>query len=145
LDYAAVLEAAELAGIQDIIQSLPHGYDTKVGLDGHVLSGGQRQRVALARSLYGNPSLVVLDEPNSNLDAVGEQSLGRTLTAARSRGATIVIVTHRVSMLAYCDDLLVMNAGAIHTFGTRDAILNKLPAYRPVAAPNVVGAIAHQR
>ena len=145
LDYAAILEAAELAGIQDIIQSLPQGYDTKLGFDGHTFSGGQRQRIALARALYGNPSLVVLDEPNSNLDAIGEQSLGRTLTVARNRGMTIVIVTHRVSMLSFCDDLLVMNAGTIHTFGTRDLILSKLPAYRPATTTNVVGAIAHQR
>ena len=145
LDYAAVLEAAELAGIQDIIQALPNGYDTRVGFDGHTLSGGQRQRVAFARALYGNPSVIVLDEPNSNLDAIGEQSLGRTLTLVRNRGATVVIVTHRASMLSFCDDLLVMNSGTIHTFGSRDLILSKLPAYRPAVAANVVGAIAHQR
>jgi PrtD family type I secretion system ABC transporter len=143
-DCAAVLEAAELAGIQDVIQSLPQGYDTKVGFDGYTLSGGQRQRVALARALYNNPSLLVLDEPNSNLDAIGEQSLGDTLTLARNRGATVVIVTHRVSMLSFCDDLLVMNAGTVHTFGARDHILNKLPAYQPPAS-NVVGVLAHQR
>lgn len=141
LDYAAVLEAAELAGIQDIIQALPEGYNTRVGFDGHTFSGGQRQRVALARALYGNPSLVVLDEPNSNLDSIGEQSLGRTLNVVRNRGATVVIITHRVSMLMFCDDLLVMNAGAIHAFGSRDAIMHRLPAYRPAPTP-VIGAVA---
>jgi ABC-type protease/lipase transport system fused ATPase/permease subunit len=135
LDYAAVLEAAELAGIQDVIQALPEGYNTKVGFDGHTFSGGQRQRIALARAVYGNPSVLVLDEPNSNLDAVGEQCLGRTLTVMRNRGATIVLITHRVSMLVFCDDLLVMNAGTIHTFGSRDLIMSKLSAYRPPQAP----------
>jgi PrtD family type I secretion system ABC transporter len=144
LDYEAVLEAAQLAGIQDIVQALPEGYNTKVGGDGNTLSGGQRQRVALARAVYGKPSLLVLDEPNSNLDAVGEQSLGRTLTILRNRGAVVVIVTHRVSMLAFCDELLVMKAGTVHTFGPRDLIMSRLSAYRPtpaqVEAP-IVGAI----
>jgi PrtD family type I secretion system ABC transporter len=144
LDYEAVLEAAQLAGIQDIIQGLPEGYNTKVGADGYTLSGGQRQRVALARAVYGKPSLLVLDEPNSNLDAVGEQSLGRTLTLLRNRGAVVVIVTHRVSMLAFCDELLVMKAGTVHTFGSRDLIMSKLSAYRPTPTPvpaPVVGAV----
>lgn len=143
LDYASVLEAAELAGIQDIIQALPEGYNTKVGGDGYTLSGGQRQRVALARAVYGNPSLLVLDEPNSNLDAVGEQSLGRTLAIIRNRGAAVVIVTHRVSMLAFCDELLVMKSGTIHTFGPRDLIMSKLSAYRPTPTP-AVGAVMPQ-
>jgi PrtD family type I secretion system ABC transporter len=126
----AVLEAARLAGIEDVIRELPDGYNTRVGPGGHVFSGGQRQRIALARAVYGNPSLVVLDEPNSNLDAVGEQTLGRTLTALKNRGTTIVLVTHRMSMLTFCDDLLVMNAGTVHTFGARDLVMNRLPTYR---------------
>jgi PrtD family type I secretion system ABC transporter len=142
LDDDAVLEAAKLAGIEDVIRDLPDGYNTRVGSDGHVFSGGQRQRIALARAVYGNPSLVILDEPNSNLDAVGEQTLGRTLGLLKSRGATIVLVTHRMSMLAFCDDLLVMNAGTVHTFGPRDAIMNRLPAYRlaPAAQLDAVAA-----
>jgi ABC-type protease/lipase transport system fused ATPase/permease subunit len=134
IDHAAILEAAELAGIEDVIQGLPDGYNTKVGAGGHVFSGGQRQRIALARAVYGNPSLLVLDEPNSNLDAVGEEQLGRTLTEMKSRGATVVLVTHRMSMLVFCDDLLVMNAGTIHTYGPRDTIMNRLSAYRPTPA-----------
>jgi PrtD family type I secretion system ABC transporter len=134
IDYEAVLEAAELAGVQDIIQALPEGYNTRIGSDGHVFSGGQRQRIALARAVYGNPSLLVLDEPNSNLDTVGEQGLGRTLTLMRSRGATVVIITHRVNMLQFCDELLVMNAGTVHTFGSRDTIMSRLSAYRPTNA-----------
>jgi ABC-type protease/lipase transport system fused ATPase/permease subunit len=98
-----------------------------------VFSGGQRQRIALARAVYGNPSFLVLDEPNSNLDVAGEQGLGRTLTMMRDRGATVVIITHRLNMLHYCDDVLVMNAGTVQAVGPRDAILSRLPTYRPAA------------
>ena len=139
-DHAAVLEAAELAGIQDVIQALPEGFNTKVGFEGHTFSGGQRQRIALARAVYGNPSMLVLDEPNSNLDAVGEHSLGRSLTLIRDRGATVVLITHRMSMLAFCDDLLVMNAGTVHTFGPREEIMNRLAAYRSIPALGTVMA-----
>ncbi len=133
----AVLEAAGLAGIQDVIRDLPDGYNTRVGPGGHVFSGGQRQRIALARAVYRNPALLVLDEPNSNLDALGEQTLGRAMTLMKSRGSTVVLVTHRMTMLSFCDDLLVMNAGTIHTFGLRDAVMNRLPSYRLVAAPQL--------
>lgn len=137
LDGHSILEAAELAGIQDVIRDLPDGYNTRVGPGGHVFSGGQRQRIALARAVYGNPALLVLDEPNSNLDALGEQTLGRTMTLLKKRGATIVLITHRMSMLSFCDDLLVMNAGAVHTFGPRDVVMNRLPAYRLAPAPQL--------
>lgn len=133
-----VLEAVRLAGIGDIVQSLPEGLNTDLGPDGHALSGGQRQRVALARAVYGEPHLVVLDEPNSNLDAVGEEGLAATMAALRDRGAIVVIVTHRMNMLAYCDDVLVMNAGSVHAFGRRDQILARLPGYRP-AQPATLG------
>ena len=130
IDFEAVLEAAELAGVQDIIQALPEGYNTVIGPGGHVFSGGQKQRIALARAVYGNPSFLVLDEPNSNLDVVGEQGLGRTLTMMRNRGATVVIITHRLNMLQFCDDVLVMNAGTVQAVGARDTILGRLPTYR---------------
>jgi ABC-type protease/lipase transport system fused ATPase/permease subunit len=142
-DDDAVLEAARLAGIEDVIRDLPDGYNTRVGAGGHVFSGGQRQRIALARAVFGNPSLVVLDEPNSNLDAVGEQTLGRSLIALKARGATIVLVTHRMSMLSFCDDLLVMNAGTVHTFGPRDVVMNRLPTYR-LAPASHLDAVAAQ-
>jgi len=141
IDFEAVLEAAELAGVQDIIQALPEGYNTNVGPGGHVFSGGQRQRIALARAVYGNPSFVVLDEPNANLDVAGEQGLSRTLTMMRDRGATVVLITHRLNMLQYCDDVLVMSAGTVQAFGARDTILGRLPAYRP-AAPVPLEAVA---
>jgi ABC-type protease/lipase transport system fused ATPase/permease subunit len=124
--HGAVLEAAQLAGVQDVIQALPEGYDTLIGPDGYAFSGGQRQLLALARALYGMPSLVVLDEPNSNLDAVGEKSLGNTLSMLRSRSCTVIIITHRVNMLAFCDDVLVMSSGTVHTFGPRELIMKKL-------------------
>jgi PrtD family type I secretion system ABC transporter len=143
LDDEAVLEAARLAGIEDVIRDLPDGYNTRVGPGGHVFSGGQRQRIALARAVYGNPSLIVLDEPNSNLDAIGEQALGRALTTLKSRGATIVLVTHRMSMLSFCDDLLVMNAGTVHTFGPRELVMSRLPTYR-LAPAGKLDAVAAQ-
>ncbi|WP_342362786.1 type I secretion system permease/ATPase [Terrarubrum flagellatum] len=128
---AALLEATRAAGVQDIIQRLPDGLNTKLGPDGHTLSGGQRQRIALARAVYGNPKLLVLDEPNSNLDAIGEESLGRTISALRERGTMIVIVTHRTNILACCDRVLVMNAGTVHAFGRREQILERLSSLTP--------------
>lgn len=122
----ALLEATRVAGVQDIVQRLPDGLNTKLGPDGHTLSGGQRQRIALARAVYGNPRLLVLDEPNSNLDAIGEESLGRTINTLRERGAMVAIVTHRTNILACCNRLLVLNAGTVHAFGQREQILERL-------------------
>jgi ABC-type protease/lipase transport system fused ATPase/permease subunit len=123
-------EAVRAAGIGDLVQALPDGLSTDLGPDGHALSGGQRQRLALARAVYGNPHLLVLDEPNANLDAVGEECLAATLQAQRDRGAIVVVITHRMNMLAWCDDVLVLNAGAVHAFGRRDQVLARLPGYR---------------
>jgi ABC-type protease/lipase transport system fused ATPase/permease subunit len=128
---AAVLEATRLAGLQEIVQHLPDGLNTRLGPDGHTLSGGQRQRIALARALYGNPRLLVLDEPNPNLDAVGEESLGRTIVAMRENGTIVVIITHRTNILSYCDHVLVMNAGTVHAFGVREHILERLTHLAP--------------
>lgn len=125
-DDDAVLDAVELAGIQDIIRGLPDGLNTKLGPDGHVLSGGQRQRIALARAVYGDPSLLVLDEPNSNLDAIGEESLAKTMAKMRERGAIVIIVTHRMTMINHCDDVLVMHSGTVHALGERDQIVARL-------------------
>lgn len=125
-----VLEAAALAGVERLIQSLPGGYNTKVGPDGHVLSGGQRQRIALARAVYRRPSLVVLDEPNSNLDANGEEALGQAIQRLREKGSTVVVITHKLNMLVFCDDVLVLHEGGVHAHGSRDEIMNRLPAQR---------------
>jgi PrtD family type I secretion system ABC transporter len=127
----ALHEAIRLAGVQDIVQRLPEGLNTKLGPDGHTLSGGQRQRIALARAVYGGPHLLVLDEPNSNLDAIGEESLGKTINAMRERGAIVIVVTHRTNILAYCDQLLVLNAGTVHAFGRRESILDRLSRVMP--------------
>jgi PrtD family type I secretion system ABC transporter len=137
-NHEAVLEAVELAGIQDLIRALPDGLNTRLGPDGHVLSGGQRQCIALARAVYGNPSLVVLDEPNSNLDARGEEHLAKTLGRLRERGAIVVVVTHRMNLISYCDDVLVMHSGTVHAFGARERIVARLATPRPSQKLSIV-------
>ena len=133
-----ILDAIEMAGIHDIIRGLPNGYSTRLGLGGHTLSGGQRQRVALARAVYGRPRLLVLDEPNSNLDASGEQVLGRTMQAMRDDGAAVIVVSHRVSLLSFCDDLLVLNEGSVQAMGGREQIFSRLPRLRGAPPPLVL-------
>ena len=112
-DPALAIDAAARAGVHDLIGRLPDGYATWVGGNGYTLSGGQRQRVALARALYGTPKLLVLDEPNSNLDHVGEQALIETVRAAKRAGTAVLLVTHRPSVLAAMDRVLVLNKGRI--------------------------------
>lgn len=126
-----VNEAVRLAGVQDIIGMLADGLNTRLGPDGHVLSSGQRQRIALARAVYGSPRLVVLDEPNSNLDVAGEQLLARTIAKLRNDGAIVILITHRMNMLSICDQILVMNAGTVHAYGQREHVLHRLSNYRP--------------
>lgn len=141
----ALIAAAELAGIQDLIKSLPNGYNTIVGPNGHVLSGGQRSRIALARAVYGDPKFIVLDEPNSNLDAVAEQSFLNMVQKVRARGATVVIVTHKLNILSYCDDVLVLNSGTVQAFGARDQIVNRIPrSTAPPALTLIPGALESQ-
>jgi ATP-binding cassette subfamily C protein len=103
-----------------------------VGDGGHSLSGGQRQRIGLARALYGKPSLVVLDEPNANLDAAGEDALLKAVQTLKSLLTTVVIITHKINILAGADKILIMNDGAVQGFGTRDAILQRLMGPRVV-------------
>jgi ATP-binding cassette subfamily C protein len=125
-DPTKLIAAATAAGVHDIILRLPQGYKTQVGEGGGMLSGGQRQRIALARALYGDPFLVVLDEPNSNLDAPGEQALTQAIAAIRARGAIAVVIAHRPSAVSAVDHILVLNEGRVQAFGARDRILPQL-------------------
>lgn len=122
----AAIDAAVAAGAHELIQRLPAGYDTVLGPFGQGLSAGQAQRVALARALYGDPVLLVLDEPNSNLDQEGEAALTQALSGAAARGAAVVIVAHRAGILARVDRLLMMRDGAVHMEGPRDEVLEKI-------------------
>ncbi|MOA04591.1 Type I secretion system ATP-binding protein PrsD [compost metagenome] len=125
-DAHKVVEAAQQAGVHELILRLPQGYDTVLGEDGSGLSGGQKQRVALARALYGQPSLVVLDEPNSNLDTVGEAALAGAIAQMKAQGTSVILVTHRSCALAQADKLLVLNDGRLQAFGPSQEVLKAL-------------------
>ena len=122
----AVVAAAEVAGVHQTILRMPKGYDTLIGEGGVVLSGGQRQRLALARALFGSPRLVVLDEPNSNLDSEGEMALDRALQAMKAAKCTVVVVTHKPQILRHADRVLVLAEGAVKLFGDRDEVMSKI-------------------
>lgn len=122
----AVLAAAEAAGVHQLILNLPHGYATHIGEGGLALSGGQRQRIALARALYGDPFLVVLDEPNANLDADGDQALNAAIMKVRMRGGIVVLVAHRPTSLAAVDYVLMLNDGEMQAFGPQKEVLRKV-------------------
>lgn len=128
----AIIAAAKAAGVHDMIVNFPGGYETELGEGGMALSAGQRQRVGLARALYGDPFLVVLDEPNSNLDAEGEKALTQAILNVRQRKGIAIVVAHRPSALAGVDMLLAMNQGRVVAFGPRDEVAAKV--FRPPAA-----------
>ncbi len=138
IDSEAVIAAAQLAGCHELIQNLPEGYNTNIGEGGQALSGGQRQRIGFARSLYRTPSLIVLDEPNANLDAAGEEALLAALQKLKTMGATVVLVTHKINILSIVDKLMILQDGMVQAFGSRDEIL------RRVAGPKVVKNVSGQ-
>ena len=155
VDMDKVQAAARAVGLHEFILSLPQGYDSPVGRDGAMLSGGQRQRVALARALYDEPVFVVLDEPNSSLDEAGDAALAQAITQLKARGTTFVVMTHRTSVLAVADKMLVLREGSQQAFGPRDEVLAALnqaaaqanqqaqgarPSAPPSAAPTLAGA-----
>lgn len=125
-DPDEVIEAARFAGVHDTIVNLPEGYDTDIGDAGSMLSAGQRQHVALARAFFGNPSVLVLDEPNSNLDSVSEAALVRALATAKERGMTIIVITHRPTILNGADKLLLLREGSVELFGPRDKVMERM-------------------
>jgi len=148
VDTNAVRAAAAEVGLIEWIESLPDGFDTRLGQDAANLSGGQRQRVALARAVYGDPQLVVLDEPNASLDEAGEKALATLVGRLKARGATVLAITHRVSLLAVVDKMLVLREGQVAAFGPRDEVLAALrrasaQAEKPVdPAPGALPVLA---
>lgn len=124
-DGAKIVTAAQRAGAHELLLSLSEGYDTEIGAGGQRLSGGQRQRIALARALYGDPPVLILDEPNANLDAEGEQALVNAIRDAKERDRSVIIMAHRPSAIAACDDLLVIDKGTQVDYGPRDEVLKK--------------------
>jgi ATP-binding cassette subfamily C protein PrsD len=130
-DSESVLKAARLAGVHELITGLPDGYDTRIGARGAALSAGQRQRIGLARALFGDPFLLVLDEPNANLDFAGDNALTTALTAAKARGAIIIVIAHRPSAIAVCDKLIYLVNGRQSAFGSKDEVLRQVTAPAP--------------
>jgi len=140
-DDAAVIAAARAAGCHEMIQALPAGYNTQIGEGGTALSGGQRQRIGLARALYREPRLLVLDEPNSSLDAAGEEALVTAVRDLQARQTTTIIITHKLNLLSLADRVLILDGGSVQAFGPRDAVLSRLmgpkvvPGSTPETAP----------
>jgi ATP-binding cassette subfamily C exporter for protease/lipase len=145
VDMAKVEAAARAVGLHEYILALPQGYDSAVGREGAMLSGGQRQRIALARAIYGKPAFVVLDEPNSSLDEHGDAALANAISQLAARGTTFVVMTHRTSVLAVANKMLVLRDGQTQMFGPRDDVLNALneaaaKARQPSSVPVAVHA-----
>lgn len=140
-----VVEAATKAGVHEMILKLPEGYDTKIGPGGASLSGGQRQRIGLARALYNNPVFVVLDEPNSNLDDVGEAALVEAIKTLRAGGTTVVIITHRTNVLQATNKLALINNGVLELYGNTNDVLNAIAQKQQAAAGQAQAQAQAQR
>ena len=136
VDPEKVVQAATLIGMHEIILGFPQGYDTQLGDTGFALSGGQRQRLAIARAVYGLPKYVVMDEPNSNLDEVGEAALVKTIEALKASGSTVVITTHRPRLVSVVDLMLVLKSGKQVAFGPAKDILDAVRKLQVVTPPN---------
>jgi ATP-binding cassette subfamily C exporter for protease/lipase len=142
VDPAKVIESAQNAGLHDMILRFPKGYDTPIGEAGNLLSGGQRQRIGLARAIYGNPQLVVLDEPNANLDDAGEAALFKTIQQLKAKGSTVFLITHRPGAIAVADRLLILREGHIMADGPRDAVIAALQTPRAATTPAEAAPLA---
>ncbi|MGE0719858.1 MAG: type I secretion system permease/ATPase [Alphaproteobacteria bacterium] len=135
-----IVEAAKLAGVHDLILRLPNGYETKIGTSNYILSGGQRQRIGLARALFGNPRVLVLDEPNANLDTEGEAALRQALVHCKEKGVTVIVIAHRPSILSNVDKMLFMRDGQVELFGPPAEVMARLSPPGGGARPRVVSA-----
>jgi ATP-binding cassette, subfamily C, bacterial exporter for protease/lipase len=133
LDSAKIIEAAQKAGVHEMILRMPKGYETRIGAGGAVLSGGQRQRIALARAVFGDPSVIVLDEPNSSLDEAGDDALLATLQRLRVEKRTTFVISHRVNVLRLVDQIIVMDAGNLKLIGSREQVLTAAKEARALA------------
>jgi len=133
-DSQRVVAASAAAGVHEMVLRLPNGYETRVGEGGSVLSAGQRQRIALARALYREPFLLVLDEPNSNLDADGERALLNAIARVKARGGIVVVIAHRPSVLTAADKVAVIGGGQLTAIGPKDEVLGKV-LRQPVTVP----------
>jgi len=142
VDLDKVKEAVRQVGMSDVVEALPQGYDTRIGEEGAVLSGGQRQRLGLARAVYGDPAFLVLDEPNASLDEAGEKALLQLLMALKARGASVVAITHRTTLLPAADKMLVLNDGQVASFGPRDEVLAALKKANDQARAQALAARA---
>ncbi len=127
-----------------MILRLPKGYETEIGEAGSYLSGGQRQMIGLARALFGDPKVVILDEPNSNLDSDGEAALIAALSALKERGVTVVLVSHRPGIVQKTDTVMLLRSGAMEMFGPRDSVMKQLLAPRPAGTPSRISAASGQ-
>jgi ATP-binding cassette subfamily C protein len=126
IDPAKVVEAARMAGAHEMIMKMKDGYDTDIGISGSNLSGGQRQRVGLARAFYGDPKLIVLDEPNANLDEAGEMALSNALKSAKDKGMSVIVVSHRPSVLSVVDKIMVLRDGKVISWGSKEEVLKEI-------------------